>query len=255
MTRKHIFFAALVFCGTSVAEETQTVEIKDHVEIDFDVSEDGTVIIPLDQIWAYDMPNTRDIRLLEPKAFGEETRNLPTGEERRRYRTSNVYEIRTSLTGKGGFTCVTKTQPPETIWQEAKPGFAVVSSGLEVLRQAHSVLVEENEPRQVFSADSRISLVFFSNLCGYYVHLDQVALRQNVIEIQFRYVPHMSADLTAHFGLIPLGKLMKADYRVNIIRSPMEQRYVDEGYKALPPDRERAVICRPFRLASNRGSH
>lgn len=185
-------------------------------------SEPKTVTIPLDQIWAWEMPGTRDIGQLEP--------NKPAKVEC----GPLVGEIRQALSASR----VRGTEP--------RAGFAVVGTGLDALREAHAVLVEKKQPRDSFPVGSEITVVFFSYQAGSYVHLRHVEQRGNVVEIEYRFVPHETCEVTEHLALVPLGKLPVGDVSVRIVLSPI-------GEPSLGPDflREciewgRRVVCRPF---------
>jgi hypothetical protein len=113
-------------------------------------SDAEVVEIPLEEIWAWWMPGTKNIAELEP----DKSRHYAHGKL--------VGEMRRAL----------KTPAPEG--EETKPGFAAQGTGLEALQKAHSVLVEGKKAKNSFPGDSEISVVFFSQLLGRYVHfIDQ----------------------------------------------------------------------------------
>jgi hypothetical protein len=173
--------------------------------------DDKPVTIPLDQIWANRMPGTKKIGLLveqEPRLTG----------------------IQNAL----GF-------PPKD--GEAKPAFAVQGRGLDALREAHAVIVDEKKPRDTFPAGNEVSVVFFTHETGPYVHLQKVERQKNNINIHYKFVPHEEEDTERHIALIPLGKLADGNYSVNIIRSKKS-----EGSKSRQPSDEYAqrVVSRPF---------
>jgi hypothetical protein len=114
------------------------------------------VTIPLDQIWANDMPGTRDIDKLDPK------RPL-------------AYEIRRAI----GFPTRDK---------EADPSFAVSGTGLEALRQAHAVLVKGKQRHATLPADRDVTLVFFVHETGPFVHLKMVERRDTNFDIYYHFV-------------------------------------------------------------------
>jgi hypothetical protein len=173
-----------------------------------------TVTIPLDQTWAYNMPGTQDVYDLNSQS-------------------PLVYEIRVAT----GF-------PPKD--KDANPGFAVPGEGLDALREAHAVFVEEKTRRDTFSANSEISAVFFALEARRYVHLHKVERQGNNISIYYRFIPHETEETNRYFALIPLGRLPIGNYRVKVIRSPMEQKYADIGFRPLNDDVARRVVCRSF---------
>lgn len=173
-----------------------------------------TVVIPLDQIWAQDIPGTRDFRELLVEPLLEKERLV------------------CSVASKSG--------------KSLKAGFAVRGKGLEALRQVRPVLVEKEKPQQTFLEDTEISVFFFSHQATSYVHLHRVERIGNVINIRYRFVPHDSENMSGHSALIPLGKLPSGKYRVNVIQSPMEQKYVDWGFRPISEEIARRIVCHSF---------
>lgn len=171
-------------------------------------------VVPLDQIWALDMPGTRDVRELEPDNFGDKVRELPADEQFRLLDESLTEQIDKTL------------RPPHIVAPgpvkepEPKNGFAVSGIGVEALQNAKAVLCKTVQPNEKFDTTTPISVVFTSNQSVRYAHLVRVTRTDNVVEIQYRSIPHESRDLTSHFALIPLGKLLAGEYRVNVTRLP-----------------------------------
>ncbi len=189
-----------------------------------------TVVIPLDQIWAYKMPGTRPMNAFLQRGVYV----TPEG--------SLLGEIRRALVQEP----VKGTSRPIQ-WKDAKPGFAVLGTGMDALREAHAVLVKKQEPRKSFPVDTEITLVFFSYDAGSYVHLHRVDRQDNVVEIRYQFVPHYSLDGSEHFALIPLGKLPAGKQRVNVIQSPLQQKHVDKfGVQPLRTEWGRRIVCKSF---------
>lgn len=174
---------------------------------------DGSVVIPLDKVWAFQMPETRDVGELEQ-------------EKPLRWKHGPlVGQIRRSLS----------IAPPAG--KEAKAGFAVLGTGIDALPRAHEVICKGKARRKEFPFGSEISVVFFSYQFGSYVHLHRVEQRNNVIEVHYRFVPHRTREMTSHFALIPLGALPSGEYTVEIIQYPLDQQITDGGHD---------IICKPF---------
>lgn len=187
--------------------------------------EEKPTMIPLDQIWALQMPGTRDIGELEadkpPKSmYG------PLVEKIRRALDTAREE------GK-----------------DAKAAFAVLGTGLDALREAHAVLVQEKKPRETFPSGSEISVVFFSHSFGSYVHLDRVQRRDNVIEIHYRFVPHKTSDLTEHIAIVPLGALPAGEYQITVIQEPMDERFINGGFRPVDSKVAGQVVSGSFRFS------
>jgi len=179
------------------------------------------VTIPLDQIWAYKMPGTRDIGKLEAKAPN--------------YAYGPLFgKIRESLS---------KVLAQGKI---AESGFAVLGMGTDALRKAHDILVRNMKPQQTVAIGSEVSLVFFSYESIAYVHLHTVERQGRVINIRYRFVPHETMEVTEHLALIPLGKLPSGKYRVNVIQAPMDRKYVGSRFPPVSDEVARRIVCRSF---------
>ena len=191
--------------------------------------------IPLKDIWAYEMPGTRDVRELEPDKFGQSIRKLSSAEQ-------------IGIIGKSLTTRVLSSLEHIKPGQSARQAFVVTGTGADALREAAEVLSGKKKPQSSFPANSSVSVVFFSHLFGSYVHLDKVEQQPGLIIISYRFVPHETADLTKHFALIPLGKLPPGEVRVDVKRSPMEKKFIDAGFTELPSSADSQVIAQPFRF-------
>jgi hypothetical protein len=175
------------------------------------------VEIPLSEVWALDMPGTKDVRELEPDAFGEKFWSLPAEEQ--------VDLQKKSLTGQ--ITAQLK-------WQDGgkpKPGFAVAGTGLQALKAARDVLTEESESPSSLSAKTEITAVFSSIQSGSHVRIYEVKRKNNIIEVWYRFEPHDAAYSSIHFALIPLGKLTSGTYHVKFVNGPMEEKYLSAGFR------------------------
>jgi hypothetical protein len=193
------------------------------------------VEIPLKDIWAYQMPGTRDARELEPDKFGPQIRKLSTAEQLRITDKSLMNQIGTQLQhDKPG--------------QSARQAFAVARTGVDALREAAAVLSGKKKPQASFGANTNVSLVFFSYSSGYYVYLNKVELQPGLVVISYRFVPHETKEMTSHFALIPLGRLQPGEVKVDIKRSPWEKKFLDAGFKEPPGSVETQIVSRSFRF-------
>ncbi len=191
----------------------------DAAENELQPDEAKTVVIPLDQIWALDMPGTRDVRSLKPK------------------------EVTWSIGSQIGWGNSSSSGSKKKI---AGPGFAARGTGMEALIAAHAELPEGQKPPDTFPFGSKLSVVFFSHGFNYYVHLNRVERLGNVITIRYRFVPHETKNLSSHFAIIPVSDLQHGEVQVNIVRSPMEEKYIDGGFKPVNAEWERRVVCKSF---------
>jgi len=179
-----------------------------------------TVVIPLEEIWAYNMPGTRDVLTLDR----DQVPQRPLG-------------IRV-----GG--------PPSFISDKGKkiagPGFVVIGTGMEAWLATHAKLPEGQKYPETFPFGSELSVVFFSHGFNYYVHLLRVERQGNVITIRYRFIPHKTDDFSAHFALISIGQLPPGRVEVKVIRSPIEKKIVEAGYQSVSIDDDHRVICKSF---------
>ncbi len=198
-------------------------------------AESNTAIIPLKEIWAYEMPGTRDVRKLEPDKFGEAAEKLTSSEQLQLFEKSLTSQILQTL----GFN-----KPG----QQPKRGFAVMGTGADALREAHAVLVKGRNPKESLPVGSEISVVFYSHLFGYYVRLHEIKKQPGAIVIQYHFVPHRTKEMTRHFALIPVGELAPGDVKVEILRSPQEQNLAAAGFKAPDAATDSRVVSQSFRF-------
>jgi len=182
---------------------------------------DDVVQIPLKSIWAHEMPGTRNVHELEKAA-------LPANQA-----ASLDNQIGNALRflSKGKTTA---------------KGFAVMGTEKEALSKALVALANNQQPRQTFSDNAQVFVFFFSHSFGEYVHLDNVERRDKTVKIAYRFVPHATKQLTAHYAVIPIGKLPVGKYRVDFVRLPLEQKYVDKGFKSVDSQWNNRVVCLPF---------
>jgi hypothetical protein len=156
------------------------------------------VTIPLERIWAYEMPRTRDVRELEPKlAIGATVDEMA--------RQSDVWKIFKVLGQrlKEG--------------EKAGAAFAVIGKGTDALKNASAVLAAKNEEYPTIApAQTDLSLVFYSYKCGRYVHLVNVERSPGLVTVQYQFVIHPQQIMSRHFALIPLGKLPEGTVKVQI---------------------------------------
>jgi len=83
--------------------------------------------------------------------------------------------------------------------------------------------------------------------------LKDVRQTKETVTIRYQFAPHcvsemISANLTCHFALIPLGKMPTGDYSVNIVRLPMENKY-EKNHRPVSTGQEEKIICKSFRFS------
>jgi hypothetical protein len=184
--------------------------------------------IPLDKVWAYEMPGTLDIQ------------ELGKG-EKRKYGATLRDEISMAAVER---LLEARKRPP------TRSGFAVSGTGLAALREAHSVFVKNATPRERFSLDDEITLVFFSETAGgNRPHLRKIRQRDNLIELYYRLEPYTEGNLWGAIALIPVGKLAAGRYHVTLHQLPTEKKFVEWGFKPLDAAWAQRFICKPFQFS------
>jgi hypothetical protein len=200
--------------------------------------ENGAVEIPLKEVWALEMPGTRDITELEPPPVGigygpitDEIRRYALGSKRFREQIKNrkILGYQNTAFGPRPIYSVPPLKP-------AGQGFAV--PGDNSLREAHAVLAKDAKPPEVLTGP--VTLVFYALRAGSYVHLDKIERDGFTITLTYHLQGHMTTDSTSHFALIPLGQLPPGKYAVKIERQgetwKNSQEIVD------------AIICKSFQF-------
>jgi hypothetical protein len=189
------------------------------------------VEIPLSEVWALDMPGTKDVRLLEPEVYGDETKTLPTTKRYELLNQSLIQQVLGSL----------ELEVPRRPMQ----GFLVASNVRDSLSKVSVLLAASKKPPTAFESDKELTLVFYSLQTGTDVHLTSVNLKGNQINIEFRFVPHFTDEMSTHFALIPLPKLSAGKYKVRIHEAPV-LNFQDWGVNQFNPEWRKKFICKDF---------
>ncbi|HVT28176.1 MAG TPA: hypothetical protein VHE81_09180 [Lacipirellulaceae bacterium] len=183
--------------------------------------------IPLNQIWAYEMPGTRNILELDVASKNQDARRI----------VSSITESSFGRAAKRKFKDL------------ARPGFAVTGTGNTALRAAHAVLVVGAKPRTEFSTNDEITLIFFSELVSRcLVQIHKVERTGDQIEILYELKPDIGGLNFTNFALIPLGKLPAGKYEVKMRQLPHELTTAEIKYHYKPLDEKwsRNFLCKPF---------
>ncbi len=181
------------------------------------LADDKPVKIPLKEVWALNMPETRDIRQLDA------VRNDP----------ALLESLRRAL-------------KPKLDAKQASMGFVVLGEGNDALRTAHEVLVGGDKPRVRLPAGQKITAVFFSYESPFYVHLDEVIRKECAIRITYRFVPHETKETTEQIALIPLGELAAGKYSVRVELNAMDKKYAEQGFSTPSKADALRIVCRAF---------
>lgn len=184
------------------------------------------VEIPLNEIWALDMPGTRNLRELDPA---------------REHEPQSVQEfIQSSLVERTAQRLGAGNWPKDG--EGPGRGFVVVGTDREALRQANAVLSKEIERADFLPGGENLTLVFYSYSGGRYVHLDSAERQGQTITVKYHFVAHRTLDMSTHLALIPLGKLPDGKMRVRMVE--VEGNKLDGA-----PRNARHVVCDSFSFA------
>lgn len=175
-------------------------------------------LIPLQDIWAWDMPGTRPLNRTE-------TGNLLPSNSPELILLSEIISTLTST--PNNFT-------PDQC-------FAVEGEGKNALQEAHAVIVKKQAKKTSFSQDQKISLVFFSYPFNSYVHLVRVEQQDQSLQIFYRFVTHRTRQMTVHIALIPVNLSASGNTQVEIKSQPATGN-IAGGWEQW----EQKIICRPF---------
>ena len=197
------------------------------------------ILIPLKDIWAYDMPGTRDMHLLEVDKSGFKSLSQDVHDQSQPDKHSLVSQIANA---------VGSSDPKKA----ALPGFAVLGTGLDALREAHAILVDGKKATRSVPAGSKVSLFFFTKVFDYYVHFDAINAQGGTITIRYFFVPHRG-DGTCHFALIPVSESPVGEVNVEIIRSPLPAALQNAAYPIPDSSWDATVVCRPFKFTVDAG--
>ncbi len=169
---------------------------------------DDVVEIPLEEIWALNMPGTKDVR---------EIARVDT--DREPARPSNLDLVIRSLV-------VTPTRTMPTLMAPGNPTRAVASAAT-ALRKRDPLFGD----RGPISGSDDWNIVFYKFVSAYDVEIVSVERKAFHFNISYRFVPKYQPQATVGFAVIPCGKITAGNYHINIEKLPMEQRYLDAGFK------------------------
>jgi len=193
-------------------------------------SKQDSVNIPLDQIWALDMPGTRDVRDLEPDFSKQRLSNKEL------IRRSLVVQIQRAI-----------QWPHED--KIAAHGFIAEGTDLEALTLASDVLLEKQKRVETFRTGIDLTAIFYSHRSGHYIYLDKVTQDGHVIRVHYHFIRRSAPNQTGHFALIPLRKLSTGNYHVKMIRGPTQQaEHIWESTRQVDAKLVEKVVCKSFQF-------
>jgi len=170
-------------------------------------SKDKTV--PLKEIWALRMPNTRDIRKLDPP----KQPNADTAISR----INEILVINSSRGIKSG-KC-----------------FLVLGDGKQALLNAADILAGKKTIPKTMPSGEPLTLFFYSQPAPGYVHIDSARREESALKLNYKVIVHQTAESTVHFALVPIGKLLAGKFKVDIneLKPPTPYRNIKKAERAV----------------------
>ncbi|MGL4514844.1 MAG: hypothetical protein ACRCT8_17285 [Lacipirellulaceae bacterium] len=170
------------------------------------------ISIPLETVWAHDMPGTRDIHELQ-KEFDK--RYPPMGNEQE----SLLAIVARGIERRRG--------------SPVGEAMAVQGSGLDALVNVFRVFtkqVDKSRGAKGLAGDDGVSLFFFTAYSPRYVHLKEITRSGSNVAVKYDLIPHLTKDLSMHLALVPLGDLPAGQYRVEVSAKPLTEDAVGAGF-------------------------
>jgi len=158
------------------------------------------VSIPLNTIWAWKMPGTKDVRKLE--ADCDKFKKMVADEQIQKSVAVNTFSLLNPNFNK-----------------DAGSVFVVDAVGLAALKQANAILAKEQEPKDNFKAGSALTLVFYAYTSSQRVHINEVLKGKNEIIVKYHFHVHGLRMSTSHYALVPLGEGLRGKIKVTIERT------------------------------------
>jgi hypothetical protein len=217
MNCRSIPISAIAF---SVLLSTSTIAEPVDQQPDADV-----VTIPLDQVWAYEMPGTRDIRELD---------------------RANIKLLGKALLDPISVSLLESPNRPKP-GESAGKGFAVTGTDRVALQRIYAILVGGEKPHSTFSTDDEVTAVFFSYpFAGRYIHIGQIERLKGEFKISYRGQPYSERHFSFALALVPLGRLTEGQYQVTMIQLPLEEKYIKRGFRPREKQWSERFVCGPF---------
>lgn len=180
---------------------------------------------PLREVWAIDMPSTKELGTLLKAEEGE-------------------YIDRAS---QRLFDTARRTLLKKYPERESQKGFAVSKTDREALADVSRLLSEEGHwGAQPLESSKEISLVFFSHPSSYRVHIEKIDRHEDTFRIEYRFVPQPTVEPSIQLALIPVGKLPVGNYGVEMVQLPLEQEYLDAGFKPVSEEGSKRIVCQSY---------
>ncbi len=193
-----------------------------------------TVTISLEDIWAYKMHGTKDVRELDNES--EQLKGLPPDQFEKSFRALPVEQIISGI---------------RSYLSTPRDAFVVKGTGTDALQRAKTVVVDQASPNNSLPASDDATIVFFTESSRFECHIANVEMHKNRIVISYRLEPYLEEFMTYQFALIPLGKLAPGNYSVEMVRLPTDPKFKNLRVPDVMKEYEQREISRPFSFTVN----
>ncbi len=186
-------------------------------------------IIPLTDVWTYEMPGTKNVRELEPKL------DVHDPKFKEKWERSLVRQIVSYL-----------SSPAPREREKPRRGFVVIGTGGEALTNAHATLKGKNnvEGQQQVPQNADLSLVFFHYVTGWHPQLTSIQQSPDAIVVKYKFIrPEEPSFGAARFALIPLVKLSRGTVNV---KYEQEQPVDYRGLRLNQETNAERLVCGSF---------
>ena len=163
--------------------------------------------IPLESVWAVNMPGTKDLNELDGNLVEKSCRGIDQRDK-------------------------------------AGSAFAVAGKGSDALRSAFNILSKQKAVEPIPSGE--VSIAFFTKRSSRYVHVSRVTVGPGVVQIVYKALPHRTDESTQHFALIPVGTLKPGKYKVAITAEPVSADAVEEGFVDISDKTRKQAVSSSF---------
>jgi len=197
-----------------------------------EVRGNDAVTIPLDEVWGYRMPGTKDIVDIEPNSD-----SFKTMLARERIKNSLVTNTRWRLNSN--------FKPKNRA--DVGTAFVVPMIDLEALKEANAIIAGEKKRAEQLPAGQPLTLVFYSFSCGRNVRLDKITKSEGEMVLEYHFHIHGELTSSPYFALIPIGIFPPGNVNIKIKRLPeTEGKNVWGTFPPLDAKESRRIVCDSF---------
>ena len=181
-----------------------------------------SLVIPLEDIWAWNISGTKSLMTLTSVDPSKKNKYWTYIED------------------------VNQTLGPVDQNNQSSRGVVVKGTGLDALRNVHAIRTKHQASEETIKAGSDISILFFMHAMSPNLQLKRVTVENYTIEIVYELVPRIDAGKTTHFALIPIQAVKEGQYQVKFTRSTSTETFDDVGISQLPIEVSELAVSKPF---------